>query len=49
MTGIATDLGVGVKDLDFAEMAFYQGSEFTIEQEFDGGSVELRSASGEYK
>lgn len=47
LAGIAADLGVNVEDLDFADLAFYQGSEFPIEKEFDMGSVELSSVRGE--
>lgn len=36
-----------VMDLDFADLAFFQGREFSIEKEFDfGGSVKLASVSG---
>lgn len=43
---IAAGLGVDVQDLDFAGMTFYQGSEFPIEKEFDGGYVDLSSVRG---
>eukprot|EP00903_Cladosiphon_okamuranus_P017296 g15937.t2 len=43
---IAAGLGVEVENLDFGGITFYQGSEFPIEKEFDGGSVELSSIRG---
>ncbi|CAM9123334.1 unnamed protein product, partial [Scytosiphon promiscuus] len=43
---IAEDLGVNVEDLDFGSLAFHQGQEVSILQEFDGGSVELSNAVG---
>lgn len=46
MAGIAASLGLGVDDLDFVGLAFYQGSDFSIANEFDMGSLELSSARG---
>lgn len=44
---MAADLGVDVEDLDFGEVAFYQGPAFDIPQEFEGGSVQLSNVRGE--
>lgn len=38
MAGMAADLGLGVEDLDFADLALYQGSEFPIKMVFDGAA-----------
>ena len=47
MAGIAANLSVQVDDLDFSGLTFLQGSNFSIEKEFDVGSVELSSVLGE--
>lgn len=38
LAGIAADLGVDLEALHFADVAFHQGSEFSIEKEFRGES-----------
>ena len=47
LAGVAAALGVDLEDLDFEDIGFFQGSEFSIEKEFDAGSVELSSVRGE--
>ena len=47
LAGIAPYLGVNVDDLDFADLTFFQGSEFFIQKKFDVGYVELSSIRGE--
>ena len=44
---IAADLGVDREDLDFADVTYYQGSEFLIENEFDAGYAQLSSVRSE--
>lgn len=47
LAGIAANLSVQVDDLDFSGLTFLQGSNFSVEKEFDVGSVELSSVLGE--
>ena len=47
LAGVAADLGVGAEGIDFANLAFFQGGEFPIENEFDVGFVALSSVTGE--
>lgn len=47
LAGIAAGLEMDFEDLHFADVAFYLGSEFSIENEFDVGYVELSSVRGE--
>ena len=47
LSRIAPYLGVNVDDLDFADLTFFQGSEFFIQKKFDLGYVELSSIRGE--
>ena len=44
---IAAGLGVDREDLDFADVTYYQGSEFLIENEFDAGYAQLSSVRSE--
>lgn len=47
LAGVAAGLSVDVEDLGFADLAFFQGGEFPIENEFSDGFDENSSDSAQ--